>query len=302
MSDIQHIEDSIGLENYMNAVLVKKEGRPAFMIQPSDYDARKAIDADTRKTLDHIQTAFPELYQLKTGWGIILSKKKISLSSINDDYDIGKILGYPCYKDFKRVQDTTENRVSYEIIVTLKWKGIRNSIQLFANLCKDQSSYPVQLEIKKKIEAILTTDEVLGDHVESVELHEEILLSPMYLLQSLRENKKITDHEKETIINHVWNLGFSHKIIRILEKIDINTTFHRGVLCTLLAYYIHNPLEPFYPLQNHDEQKEVVKNLEDLEGILIQLLSTKGEKKKAKKTQKKKTQKKKKAKKTQKKT
>jgi hypothetical protein len=177
-----------------------------------------------------------------------------------------------------------ENRVNYEIIVTLK--GKRSSLQLFANLCKYKSSYPVQLEIKKKIETILTKDELLGDHVESVELKEDILLSPNYLLQSLRQNKKLSDHEKGTLINNVSNLGFSHKIIRILEKIDINTTFHRGILCTLLAYYIHNPLEPFYPLQNHDENKEVEKNLEDLEGLLIQLLSSKEKTKKGKKTKK----------------
>jgi hypothetical protein len=102
MDEIQNIIDKIGLEEYMNAVLVQNNGRPAFMIQPPDYNEKTEKDIITKRKLDHITIHFPDLYQLKTDWGIIISKNKLDSKLIKNNKDLGKILGYPCYKDYEK--------------------------------------------------------------------------------------------------------------------------------------------------------------------------------------------------------
>ena len=120
MDSLQKIIDEIGLNEYINAVLVQNDGRPAFMIQPSDYNEKKKTDKITLKKLENIKKYFPDLYQLKTGWGIIISKKKLNSKSITNDKDVGKVLGYPCYKDFSREQNENEQLITYDIIIKLK--------------------------------------------------------------------------------------------------------------------------------------------------------------------------------------
>ena len=60
MDSLQKIIDEIGLNEYINAVLVQNDGRPAFMIQPSDYNEKKKTDKITLKKLENIKKYFPE--------------------------------------------------------------------------------------------------------------------------------------------------------------------------------------------------------------------------------------------------
>lgn len=279
MDSLQKIIDEIGLNEYINAVLVQNDGRPAFMIQPSDYNEKKKTDKITLKKLENIKKYFPDLYQLKTGWGIIISKKKLNSKSITNDKDVGKVLGYPCYKDFSREQNENEQLITYDIIIKLKNKrgliGYSTHIILFSDVCKDTISYKEHLEMKNKIESILKKDDIIGKLLDSVLLNEDTNIPPGHIILTLQNNKKITENEKGDIIHYIYNMGFSDKIQKIIRNMDINTSFNRGVITTLLAYYIDNPLEPFYPLQNHPENPLVVKKLEDLEKRLITLLTNK---------------------------
>lgn len=131
---------SLGLEEYFNCILVQKDVRPAFMIQPPDYRERIYSDPITSKKLSFIQSQFPDLYQIITNWGIIISKNKIYIDDIKSDKDIGEILGYPCSKDFEYIDQNKDSiqTFSYNIIVKMKnsiqLKNISKSIQLFADL------------------------------------------------------------------------------------------------------------------------------------------------------------------------
>jgi hypothetical protein len=71
-------------------------------------------------------------------------------------------------------------------------------------------------------------------------------------------------------------------VIKIMKN-----NFNRGIICTLLSYYINNPLEPFYPLFNFPDQEPFVhKKEKELEKSLIHLL-TSSKKKSSSKTKKK---------------
>ncbi len=300
MNEIQNIIDKIGLEEYMNAVLVQNNGRPAFMIQPPDYNETTAKDTITKRKLDNIKIHFPDLYQLKTGQGIIISKNKLDSKSIKTQGDIGKILGYHCYKYYKKVQNPNIERITYEIIVKLKNKKslIQYSThhQLFAEVCLNRSSYKKRLQDKNTIESILRSDKLLGNLIDSVELIETVEISPNMLLLKLQNKETIDENTMDQLINYFWNLDFSQKLLHIIRYTDMKNDFNRGIICTLLSYYINDPVEPFYPLYNFpDQQPDVHKKIQDFSKSLIHLLtskkksSTKTKKKTISKKQKKKT-------------
>lgn len=290
MNEIQNIIDTIGLEEYMNAVLVQNNGRPAFMIQPPDYNEKTSKDTVTKRKLDYIKIHFPDLYQLKTGWGIIISKNKLDSKSIKTNKDIGKLLGYHCYKDYEKAQNPNIERINYEIIIKLKNKKsliqYSTHYQLFAEVCIDRSSYKKRLEDKKTIESILRSDKLLGNLIDSVELTETSEIPPNTLLSKLQNNETIDENTMDQLINYFWNIDFSEKLLRIIRYTDMKNDFNRGIICTLLSYYINNPLEPFYPLFNFPEQEQDVhKKVEDFSKSLINLLTSK--KKSSSKTKKK---------------
>jgi hypothetical protein len=300
MNEIQNIIDTIGLEEYMNAVLVENNGRPAFMIQPSDYNEKTAKDTVTKRKLDNIKIHFPDLYQLKTDWGIIISKKKLDSKSIKTNEDIGKILGYHCYKYYEKTQNPNIERINYEIIIKLKnkksLKYYSTHHQLFAEVCIDRSSYKKRLQDKNTIESILRSDKLLGNLIDSVELIESAEIPPNMLLSKLQNKETIDENTMDQLINYFWNINFSSKLLKIIRYTDMKNDYNRGIICTLLSYYINNPLEPFFPLFNFpDQEPDVHKKEEDFSKSLIHLLtskkksSTKTKKKTISKKQKKKT-------------
>ena len=66
----------------------------------------------------------------------------------------------------------------------------------------------------------------------------------------------------------------------VLQDIDIYSPFNRGILCGLVANFINNPLEPFFPLQNYPKQSEnVIKITEEWEKSILDLFSYKKTKK-----------------------
>ena len=54
---------------------------------------------------------------------------------------------------------------------------------------------------------------------------------------------------------------------------DYTNPFHKGIVLTLLTHYDNNPLEPFYPLQQHKEEKEVNEKTKKWEQELLTLLT-----------------------------
>ena len=51
----------IGLEEYINCVLVNTDVRPAFLIQPADYREATSNDPKTRAIVSAIRRTFPDL-------------------------------------------------------------------------------------------------------------------------------------------------------------------------------------------------------------------------------------------------
>jgi hypothetical protein len=282
MEEIQSIINSIGLEEYMNSVLVTKGVRPAFMIQPPDYEEKTAEDKITKKKLQNIKKQFPDLFQQVTDHGIIISKKPININETSYNQDIGKILGYPCYRDFNSIL-TNKDKISitYGVFVNLKYiPGLTNynrSIQLFADRCIDKSTYKIHEEIRNKIETILNSDKIIGGILDNVELNEEIQIPTSYILSKLIKGDKLNDSEMDELENIIYNLGFSSELQQKIRDINLENPFYRGIITSLLSYDMNNPLEAFFPLQKFPEEDEkVTKITDDWEKLLLEILSVKG--------------------------
>jgi hypothetical protein len=283
MDDIQKIIDILGIGEYINTILVEKGGRKAFMIQPPDYNERTAKDNITKQKLEIIHKYFPNLHQTITDWGIIITKYKLNPNSIKDDSDIGKILGYPCYKEYNKVRTSINNTFAFDIIVNLKssanLKNYKNKIILFTDRCLDKSTYIEHETIKNKIENILKKDEVIGNLLESVELGFDTVINVNVLLSKIKSNKKLNKEEMDELLNLLYNLGFSIELQFAVSDLDMDNPFNRGIISTLLTYYMNNPLEAFFPLQQFPEHHTILfKKEQEWEKSLIQLLIPKKKK------------------------
>lgn len=280
MDKLQTILDTLGLEEYINTILVEKGGRPAFMIQPSDYKESRADEPITSKKIQFIKKYFPDLHISNTNWGVIISKQKLDSASIKNGKDIGKILGYPCYKDFDYLEDKTRKIMSYEIFAKLKYipelSNYYTRASIFINQCIDKSTYNQHKELREKFEKILKDDKIVGDLIINVEIDETELIPPSLILSKLKENKRLNKNEYDELINIMYNLGFSMEFQFVLRDLNIYDPYNRGIICGLVSNYINNPLEPFFPLQNYPKQDEmVIKKINEWETSLIGLFSYK---------------------------
>ena len=100
----------IGIENLLSLILVKENVRPAFLLQPANYNEFSGNDKITRSILISIKNEFPELLYSEdyTNYqGIIISnnKKYNGCKDITNE-EMGNILGYPCYKGFDSIDKT----------------------------------------------------------------------------------------------------------------------------------------------------------------------------------------------------
>ena len=96
----------IGMNNLLNCILVMENIRPSMLIQPVDYSEVSEKDKKTKSILDEIKKIFPKLKQsnhYQEYQGIIISKKNYNNRIDISLEEMGKILGYPCYKDFNNI-------------------------------------------------------------------------------------------------------------------------------------------------------------------------------------------------------
>jgi hypothetical protein len=96
------IRKIIDIDVILNCILVNETVRPAMLVQPQDYGEATGKDPKTKSILEVIKRHFPQLLHsknYKTYQGIIISKTDYNGEQISLER-MGKILGYPCYKNF----------------------------------------------------------------------------------------------------------------------------------------------------------------------------------------------------------
>lgn len=278
MENVTRINKTIGLDVYMNCVLVKAGLRNAMLIQPADYREAVSTDPITAAKLKALKQAFPELIQSDIDGQTIISKLPYTSADINEDGDMGIILGYPCAAEYAYTLDhPDEPKTSIEIQVNLKPGGNDDTIQIFAYVCRDDKAFRGALDFASKAEKILKADPIVGKIVSSVTAKKSVSKPPKYLITQLLSSEPLSDEDQAETINYIWNLGLENAGS---YKYDFNNPVQRGILVGLLSVYDNNPVEPFYPLQHRKEGKKVdeitAKWDTELQGIFAQAQMKKG--------------------------
>jgi hypothetical protein len=266
----------IHIENILNAILVNENIRSAMLVQPIDYKERKGTDKITSTIVNGIKKLFPNLYltdNYQNYQGTIISKKKLSLDNQFISLEkMGKILGYPCYKNFENF-DRNGNLFALELMVSYN-----NNIEipLFANVCENKKNLKKFNLIAQKAFDVFTSGKynhiLKGININKVYVNVENMIPTQYVIDKLITNKKVTEEEKEKIIEILYNCGFSDNLSEY--DFQYNNKIHKGILLDILLKEKYDTLSPFYPLQTYPkQQKEIEAITIQFENALIDILN-----------------------------
>jgi hypothetical protein len=279
--------DRIGIEEYLNCILVEAGARPACMLQPPDYGEVSAADPIIHEKLIAIKEAFPELIQSIVTYGVIISKHAYTNDDIPSHETLGKILGYICAGDFEDVvqNDETQYSVSYSMRVLFKDGAPFRPVQLFVDRCKDTRTRGAHEEQRARVEEALKRDARVKTIIKSVKLDEQITVPPAYILNKLVTKQELSPVEKSEMVNYIANIGFEGDILEY--PFNIQNEFQRGILVALMTHYIHNPLEPLFPITRYPQYEDILDKTRKWEDTLyLALQGQQGGRRRYKKTRK----------------
>jgi len=268
--------ESIGLELMINCILVINDVRPAFLIQPADYNEATSSDPKTSVMIAGIRKYFPELVLSNIRGETLVSKRAFVEADIKTDSDMGTIIGYPCAEDFPYILEHRDiiETTTIDIIAHLLPGGNTDNLQLLAYVCLDDSYFAGAKKFAAECERVLKNDPIVGSVINHVEAIIRVNVPVSLLIEKfVQGTKKFTTDENYAITNYIANLGFDN-----IDKfrIDYENPVHRGMLIALLTLYKNNPLSAFYPLQHHDEGDESDKINGMFESELISAFSQTG--------------------------
>ena len=276
----------INTNDLLSLILVKENVRPACLFQPpSLFQPNNTIEkTKTESIIKQMKTLFPDLIFSENGnyQGIIISKTNYNGRNNITNEEMGKILGYPCYKDFDKIN---KNIPYYTIeIVALTTKGER--ITLLTNVSLNKNKLPVfkkiaqmakevlDKEIYKNILMYLFPQDEVQNKIESINVIVTKEIPTQSIIHKLTYNKSLIKEEKDKILNILYNLGYSINLtFYFINNFQYNNPTHRGILLTLLLRDINDNLTPFFPLQKYPEQdNEICKINTKFEKELVDVL------------------------------
>lgn len=244
----------------LNLVLVNENVRPAFLFQPIDFGESSPDGEKSKKILNYAKTFLPNLTFLETYQGVLIYKEKTLLDDKQiSSEEMGRILGYPCYKE-SPVDSSIETVYAVDVNVKIKDNNI---IQLFGNNCKDYSPYQTQYEdFAKKAKNTFAKFPYLN----VVDVFIEVTKYPSLnsIIDKLIRFDTIDADDKTMIGNTFYNACFPN-----LDSIHFeeDNPIHRGILVGILLKEKHCLLEPFFPLKpdsvEYHEVSNISKRLED---------------------------------------
>jgi hypothetical protein len=253
----------IGAEEYINCVLVERGARPAWMLQPHDYGESGANSDKTSKKLAAIARIFPTLTQTVTVGGIVISNAPLPPPTAAEGYtsaDIGKMIGYKCAEEYENIISSRNESSSVTYTINVKFMN-GSEAPLLATRCKDERTQEAHEKLRSDMERVLKEDARTKDIVSSVKLVKKYTVPVNTILRKLVNKEPLSAHEKAEMMNYLYNGGFDGG--ELLEyEFDERNEFHRGILITLITYYIRNPMEPLFPLTQFGDAK-----LEEVEAM-----------------------------------
>jgi hypothetical protein len=255
----------IGAGEYINCVLVEKGARRAWMLQPQDYAESGANSPKTSEKLAAITHFFPSLVQTITSHGIIISKIPPQPPTAAGGYtsaDIGNIIGYICAEEFENILNRDEEESSVTYTINVKFSNGSPDTDLLATRCKDERTQGAHERLRFRIEQVLKKDKRTKGIVSSVELVKDFTVPVTVILRKLVNKEPLSDHEKSEMMNYIYNIGFTEGGEFLEYEFDETNEFHRGILLTLITHYIHNPMEPLFPITQFGDEK--LERVEDM--------------------------------------
>lgn len=244
----------IGIEETINAFLVHKDVRPGMMLQPPDYQERTEKDPQTKAKIKGIRAKFPDLLpSLTFEHSIIFTKRKLAPSDFDTDEKLGAILGYPCAGEFEAatlIKDTAPT-TSFRLIAKLKDNvdDEQKEYHLVTNVCLNDAKRPVFDAMARAAEEAIRTNADLSEIVDTILVRQEVSIPPSVLMQKLVHAEPFTEAEMNEFREIVLaNIGF-HEDGLLRYPFDFTNPIHRGVGMALISLFLHDPLEPFFPLQ-----------------------------------------------------
>jgi hypothetical protein len=235
----------------LNLILVDAEVRPAMLVQPANFNEWLPTDPLTSECMFYIKQQFPRLKysdNYSPFQGIIISKY--------DDYngisnisavEMGKILGYPCYKEFAEIiesQIDPENKEVYSTntidLVAILQNPMAPHIILFSNRCigydkisqfKDIAYNAMRAFNSHKYDVLLT-----NIHIRTVDAITTSRITSQSTLNKLLARSLLTAGDMECIIGDMWNLNDPTRISEtIIDTLyEPNNDIHNGLLMIIM--------------------------------------------------------------------
>ena len=251
---------TIGIENLLSLILVKENIRSAFLFQPTSVTTgNTTLLKPESSILREMKRGFPELNHSNTYTnyqGTIISKKNYNGRQNITNEEMGKILGYPCYKGF----DTIDRSKRYYTINVIATSVDGKKYCILTNECRNKLKLYKFTRFAEKAKWAFMKEKyrrLLGEEndIQTIEVVVNDEIPTQFIINKLIQEKELTKEEKDKVANILFSLGFSVWLeLYFIEDFQYNNPVHRGILLSLLLREVNDPLAPFTPLQNYPEQ------------------------------------------------
>ena len=248
----------------VNAILVQNNLRPAFLVQPINYNEYSFEKREkTDKILFELLEQFPNLLQSECSSGVIISKQSYKTEIISTSERLGEILGYPSAKEFEYIiSHPDEPDVTINVYCN---NLVESPIHILANRCKLEN---VERDTKYFENMVTEFAKLSTPYNLMVKLDYTIPIKS--IINKLLNNETLNEKEKFETNNYIWNLSMD----KLNEyPFDYTNPVHKGIVLTLLSYCDNTPISAFYPLQTYpNEMKESDKITAKWENEMLRIL------------------------------
>jgi len=260
----------IGMENVLSLILVNENIRPAFLFQPRIKNNKETNDT----IIEKMKEEFPELHysdKYQNYQGVIISKKNFNHGKNISNEQMGKILGYPCYKGFSSLDMSKPIYIAEVKIVSNV-----GDFTVLLNTCANKSKIGAFQKFAERVKAAVTKEKYMhlmslygiSMEIDTVKVVFTKEVTPQSILDKLIRGADLNEEDKKQILQIIFNIGFSIEFQLFYEdNYQYDNPVHRGIMITMLLNFINNVLEPFIPLFQYPEQDKKV-------GLILQALET----------------------------
>lgn len=266
----QNLTDDDVRELLIQCYLVEHGGRHGYLFQTVNIEDYKNKSFSVLERF--IKEKFPALHTFRDRQGLYVARNALRAADVDTNAKAGKVLGYACADGFDRL-DHFKTTYDYAVVVRLKNK---KEVFLYSFVCESAKHKARFEKDVERIRMLLVGSKDLplfrGKPISvlSVESRVEAYHPTSYFLDMLlRRGKPVPLDELSNVLFNLFDSNSSH---RILSAYNPKNATHRGIMAALLCLYIHNPLEPFYPLQFTGKQEVVGARLEQLSKLIVKTL------------------------------